>query len=124
MPTGVEHEYVDAAGRERLHVGYCGLTFGAAEPSLDRGEIVELENGDEVIAGRAAGCRNGTLADLVFFDARDLLCERHVLFSVVLVERSRILWSFVHHDELGHCISPGYRLPRPERVRKRYRKSG
>ena len=44
----VEHEYVDAASREVLHVGDGGLPFRAREGLLDRGHVVESQESQPV----------------------------------------------------------------------------
>ncbi len=38
----IEHEDIDAAGREILHVGHRGLSLGASEGFLNGRHVVEL----------------------------------------------------------------------------------
>jgi hypothetical protein len=52
-----------------------------------------------MIIGGSGGRRHDAAADFVFSQPGNLLCEQHVLFEIVFVERGGIVWLLVHHGE-------------------------
>src|ERR1700737_1538696 len=104
--AGIEENHIGASGGEGLHIRRRSLALGAGKASLYRREIVEGQRRDQMEAGRARGGRDRTLADPVFPQTRNFLGDRDVLFEIVLVESSGILWRLVHHHEFSHRVSP------------------
>lgn len=95
--ASIEHEYVDTPSGEILNVRHCRLPLSTRESILNGGEIVILQDRNEVVPRRSARSSYGTLADLIFSQTRYFLCKRHMPFEVMFVKRGRILRCFVHH---------------------------
>src|SRR5579872_5942493 len=83
----VEHENVDTAGGEALHVGDRSLAFGAGKGILNGCHVIRMPDRDQVIARVAHRAGGGALGDLVAAQPVNLLGDRHVCFKIVYVER-------------------------------------
>ena len=76
----LEHEEVDAAGREGLGVGRGRLALRAGEGFLNRGHVVEMQDRDEMI--RRGSARGGYYAGAFSnFRTPGILCASGTCFS-------------------------------------------
>src|SRR5580692_2191463 len=82
----VEQQHICAAGREFRHIGSCCLALGAAESRLNGCQVVKVQGGDQMEAGRPCGRRYRTFAHFILSQAGYFLRNGNMRFKIVFVE--------------------------------------
>src|SRR5207302_6942517 len=99
-------EDVGPAGGEILQIGDRGLPLCTGERRLNGGDVVEMQDRDQMVAGGAARGPDRSAADLVLAQAGNPLGDRDVLLEIVRVERARVARLLVHDQESRHPRAP------------------